>query len=269
MADFILAEAEFTRQAAILSTLSVMVDVNAARTAPVLVDGRALPFVPNGGQNTMAAAAVVLLAAHFEEYVRQQVEEYGRSLVGRYRNLDDDSRIKFIDAYWRSGLNRLQRIRPKYSIQWSGHALPLLRGLATFPAEDDEGAFVAAWLCDHDNNMRFDTVLDLCGRVGVKRLAERMARSNALKGALGITRQADASEALRGKLGEFYDLRNTMVHSIAQYAGIGPTIFESWKNFLLIFSSAFKDAMENALEEFEASISPIAAPQADAAAQAI
>lgn len=260
MADFELPEAEFSRQAAVLGSLASIIDVNAGRTANIVVDGRPLPFVPNGGQNTMAAAAVVLLAAHFEEYIRQQIEEYARAIIVNYRNFDDDFKLKFIDAYWRSGLGRLQRFRPKFGIQWAGHARPIIKGLEEFPIDDLEASFIASLICEHDNNMRFETILELCGRVGIKKLGEKLGRSNPLKGALGVTRQADVAEATRTKLSEFYDLRNRMVHSIAQNAGVGLTIFEGWKNFLLLMASAFKGAMELALAEFESGLPLAPAP---------
>jgi len=256
MPDFRLADAEFDRQTVILERLLETVDVCVRQDphAPTVIDGHSLPIIPGGGQNTMAAAAIVLLAAHFEEYIRQQVEEYATAVVAEYAHLEDEFRENLIDTYWRAGSGRLGRIRPKGDPGWAGGAELLLRGLISYPVTGNITEFAANLVSEHENNMRWEIVTNLMARVGVQKLSERLFRSADLKRSLGNPLKSDFSRSLRIRLNEFYTTRNSIVHSIAQNAGIGTTIFDNWAQFFRFFTTAIAIASESSFQEFTAKI---------------
>jgi hypothetical protein len=183
MPDFLLANAEFDRQIAILTALAQVIDVVAHQdgSQQYLVAGRELPSVPAGGQNTTTAAAIVLLAAHFEEFVRQQVEAYAEGVVGCYNDLDETFQSKLIDVYWRASVGSLTRFRPLHDSGWSVGARALLQNMLSYPVGGDLSQFVSKLLTEHDNNMRMDTITDLCGRVGIRSLTDLMSRNPALR----------------------------------------------------------------------------------------
>jgi hypothetical protein len=203
-----------------------------------------LPVIPAGGQNTMAAAAVVLLAAHFEEYVRQQIEEYVKALILEYVYLDLKFKDKLIDSYWRGASSKLTRLRPLGDPLWKSRAEPLLRGLIRYPIEDALDHFVAATLCEHENNMRWETIQQLTGRIGIKDLSGLMFKSGVLKKELGNPRKDQFTDELRVRLNRFYETRNGIVHSIAQNTGIGTTVFDAWADFFRSFTTAFAEALD-------------------------
>ncbi|WP_420479459.1 hypothetical protein [Brevundimonas sp. FT23028] len=268
MADFAVANADFQRQCDILDNLFDIVDVTAKQDGQTryAVESNLLPLVAAGGQNTMAACGVVLIAAHFEECVRQQVEEYAKSLVASYGDIEEPLQAKMIDAYWKAGLSKLSRLRPKDDPAWAGLASTSLSSMLKFPVSGDDSHLVASWLCEHENNMRMDTVLLLTGRVGIKDLAGKLSKSAALKAVVGALKKDDFAVSLRVKLKEFYDLRNGVVHSISQNSGIGRTVFAQWAVFLRAFSTALSEAMVAALGEYEADL---AKRKAKAAAKAL
>lgn len=183
MPDFRSAAAEFDRQADILELLLAAIDACARNVAdvPTIVGGVTIPTIPRGGQNTMAAAAVVLLASHFEEYVRQQVEEYAKAIVDEYTHIEDALRKKLIDAYWRCGSNRLSRIRPGHDSDWAVGANGTLKGLIDYPVNGITNQFIARMISEHENNIRWDTISELLGRVGIRKLSNLLHRSVALK----------------------------------------------------------------------------------------
>jgi hypothetical protein len=256
MPDFEVAGAEFDRQATILETLVATIDISARQdgiTRHVVV-GAELPIIPAGGQNTMAAAAVVLLAAHFEEYVRQQVEEYVRAMVLEYAHLGDDFRNRLIDVYWRAGSDRLNRIRPRGDQLWASSAGPLLRALLGYPVEENLDEFIADVVSEHENNMRWETITELTGRIGVKNLSGLMFKSPKLKSTIGNLRRDEFSISLRKRLNDFYMVRNGIVHSIAQNTGIGATVFREWAEFFRVLSTAFATALTESFALFTAEI---------------
>ena len=248
MPDFELAASEFVRQATILEALVKAVDVAASQDGadPVMVGDLALPIIPNGGQNTMAAAAIVLLAAHFEEFVRQQIEEYAGAFINDFDHLKPELVEKIADQYWKAGISKLGRIKPKGSPGWAGRAEPVLRGLIDYPVIGTVGAFQPSLLSEHDNNMRWDTVCDLTGRVGVKSLEALLFKNAPLKSSLGSPKADKRTIQIRNKINEFYELRNSIVHSISQNAGIGAATFSQWAIFFGLFTTAFSGALSEA-----------------------
>lgn len=197
---------------------------------------------------------MVLLAAHFEEYVRQQVEEFARAAVAEYAFMEIEHQEKWLDNYWRAGSNRLNRIRPKGDPTWATGAQTLLLSLLEYPIRQNVSSFIADMLAEHDNNMRWDTISEITARVGVQKLSDKLFKSTDLKGEVGNPKKDLFVPSLRAKLNEFYTLRNGIVHSISQNAGIGPTIFHSWIRFFRVFTTAFAGAMEECHSDFVAKI---------------
>lgn len=254
MPDFELARTEFERQSSVLITLLQIVDAAAAQQEQSDRDTSAIPETPPGGQNTMAAAALVLLAAHFEEYVRQQVQEYAAHMVQEYDHLTEIERERFTDAYWRGGTGKLNRIRPQGDPLWIGGAERYLKSLIAFPIDGQKSAFLAALLSEHENNMRWETITELSGRIGVRKLGDMMFSHIELREKLGGANKNDFGEMLRRKLNEFYTRRNEIVHSIAQTSGMGITVFSQWVNFFLLLANAFAQALEKNYSKFHQNI---------------
>lgn len=251
MPDFDIAKAEFERQASVLRGLVRAIDAVSSLADNATADGVVLPTIPAEGQNTMAAAAIVLLAAHFEEYVRQQIEEYAKAIVAEYDHLQAEFRIKFLDSYWRAGAGRIGRIRPSAGdAQWNARAEGLLSSMISYPVRGDIALFSANFISEHETNMRWDMILDLSARVGVKKLSELLYKNAALKKKLGASRKDTMSADLRARMNNFYSLRNEIVHSIAQSSGVGFTIFDEWVEFFLAFSNAFAEALVLSNNEF-------------------
>ncbi|MRX33841.1 HEPN domain-containing protein [Aminobacter sp. MDW-2] len=252
MADFKLAEAEFGRQAQILEALLETIELVGQQdeTSPTVIAGKPVEPLPPGGQNTMAAAAVVLLAAHFEEYIRQQIEEFAKSTISEYAHMDRDQQEKLVDHYWRAGSGRMGRIRPKGDPAWASGAQRLLLQLLEYPIRQNISAFIAGMLAEHENNMRWDTITELTARVGAQKLADKLFKSSALKAQIGNPKKDAFAPAIRLRLNEFYTMRNEIVHSISQSSGIGPTIFRHWIDFFKTFSVAFADAVEACYVDF-------------------
>ncbi len=256
MPDFELAASEFVRQASILEDLVRTVDVSAAQdgVTPIIVGTLTLPVLPTGGQNTMAAAAIVLLAAHFEEFVRQQIEEYARAMFVDFAYLSPEMVEKVADHYWKAGSSRLNRIRPRGSPGWAGRAEPILRSLIDYPVGSTVSSFQPGMLSEHDNNMRWDTICEISGRVGVKKLESLIFKDAPFKALMGSPRADRRSAEVKTKLNEFYELRNGIVHSISQHAGIGASTVFRWIAFFKIFAPAFVIALDDAFSKFSAEI---------------
>jgi hypothetical protein len=202
----------------------------------------------------MAAAAVVLLASHFEEYIRQQVEEYAKAVIDAYAHIEDDLKSKLIDAYWRCGSNKLARIRPRHDSDWIVGASGTLKSLIDYPVNGVATQFVARMISEHENNMRWDAITELFGRVGVKNLSGQLQHSRALRIVLDHPSSRTFGDILKIKLNDFYVVRNGIVHDISQNSGIGATIVQTWTLFFRNFNDAVATACENSYSNFDRAI---------------
>jgi RiboL-PSP-HEPN len=256
MPDFQIADSEFDRQTTILDVLIETIDTSARQDGinKYEIGGAELPIMPAGAQNTMAAAAIVLLAAHFEEFVRQQIEEYAKAVIVEYAHLGDEFREKFVDIYWRTGSIRLNRIRPKGFPTWSSSAEPILRSLIEYPVSGNISAFKPGLISEHDNNMRWDTICELGGRVGVKALADLLQKARLLRSLIDNPRKDQFGPQLQRKINEFYELRNGIIHSISQNAGVGASVFKGWSEFFRVFTTAFSSALDESYKKFKEKI---------------
>lgn len=257
MPDFALARAEFDRQGQVLLVLVKLVDSVTVHGAGNEAEQRALP--PEG-KNTMAAAAIVLLASHFEEFIRQQVQEYARSMVSEYSHLSQKELRKLTDSYWRGGTGKLSRFRPKDGPTWVIDASKYLRSLLAFPVEDRIDEFIADLISEHENNMRWDTITEITGRVCISNLGEAMFACEDLRNNINVFKRSDFSDALRETLNGFYEMRNGIVHSISQVTGVGPTVFEQWIGFFRSFSTGFETALNDAFTKFHLDVEERKAP---------
>ena len=130
----------------------------------------------------------------------------------------------------------------------------LLRGLVEYPVIGNVLEFRSEYICTHDNNMRWDTVRELAGRVGVKSLGDLMFKSRQLKDVLDNPRKDRFTPTIQRKMNSFYELRNGIVHSISHNSGVGATIFEAWSRFFRIFTTAFASSLNASFKLFELGI---------------
>lgn len=252
MADFRIAEAEFIQQLSIFRSLVLTVEICSRQDpfSPTQIGGAPLPLMGGNEQNTMAAAAIVLMAAHFEEYLRQQIESFGAEIVPNLPHMQPADREAFTDDYWRASQTKLSRVRPKGNPGWATSAQSIVQGLLEFPITGNIAAFDARNISEHDNNMRFETMIALCKRVSIKNAPQLLFNDINLKQALNNpTNSENMHTILKTEINEFYELRNNIVHNIAQTAGIGSTIVDKWASFFQLLATAFAGCFEKALVE--------------------
>jgi hypothetical protein len=244
MTDFSVAEGEFLSQIETLRMLLDTVEIASRHDldAPVMIGSDQLPIPGGSAKNTMAASAIVMLAAYFEECVRQHTEECANHIIQSSDHFDEDFSEHLMDCYWRASSARLGRIRPKGDPHWITTADPILRNLISYPISQDVGSFNAK------------TLSDLTGRVGVKRLSDRLYEDIDLREHAQISRRDETKRELQKQINAFYILRNSIVHDISQNAGIGRSIVEEWMKFFSLFIKALTTALSASMVDFDGEI---------------
>lgn len=210
--------------------------------------------MPKRSTTTSRNAGIVLLAAHFEEYIRQQIEEYAKGVVISYNNLEINFREKLVDSYWRSAASKLSRIRPKGSSNWANVAQQTLNNLLAYPVNGNTSQFDYKLISEHENNMRYETILELCKKLSISDVHTGMCRHTDFDNSIGNPHRDFRAREITRILNDFYELRNGIIHSIAQNVGVGQPTFQRWTEFFRLFATAFAQHLTRSFAAFEASI---------------
>lgn len=223
--------------------LAMIAVESAARPAAVLTTTRAgidLSEVGLETGNTTNAMALVYLASSFEEFVREEIAECADVLSSKYGGLPLDIRNKVRSEYWKVLLIRLGMSK---SIMTNGKiksidlsaiagAKALLDSGRGFVVDDDANHLDRRNFYHSSRNFRPHIVNELIGRLGINDIIASAADSAALKAYFGVSKKVESASKLRAKLDEFYDLRNSIVHSLSSIAGYGVDTVLDYINLL-------------------------------------
>lgn len=180
-------------------------------------------------RNTTNAMSVVLLASSFEEFVREEVGQCADLLINKYGALTIDIQHKIRGEYWRILLERLNmsnniltRTKPKSpDTALLAKAKVLLDSGRGFVIDGDSSHLDRDNFFHSKSNFRPHIVNKIISRLGIDDIVSSAADNSKIKSHFGVTKKVDSSERLVAKLDEFYNLRNSIVHSLSGVSGIG------------------------------------------------
>ena len=163
-------------------------------------------------------AATLLLAATFEEFVREMALEHARQVVARAKSLEQVP-DRLVDTAWKRTLNDLLRTRAEGETRETRLAstakLARLRldDICSF-MEGDISRNVYTNLTHNENNMRPEQIDRLFRISGVPSVCKEVCKKGELQTFFGIRGQESTHAALKDTLNQFIDKRNEIAHSL-------------------------------------------------------
>jgi hypothetical protein len=186
---------------------------------------------PGGGRGSDLSArariaagngAVLLLAAMFEEHVRQQV----RSAFKAKARMDGGMAgfpNKIASVVWRRSLELLAR-KPFEDIEANiREADAALGATSAFCLQKDITADVGAALSHNENNMRAGELNRLFNQIGVKGILSELCGRGNVVAFLGCDGPGKANTELETRIDDFFRRRNDVAHAIQLGSSSGPT----------------------------------------------
>lgn len=222
---------------------------------------------PQGGQPSatvrqrIAAAngATLLLAATFEEYIRQQVRAAYREKTKSANDMEELPG-KIASTVWRRSLLALART-PFKEIESDiqridAHVMATL----SFCLRKDFTADVGETLSHNENNMRPDQLNSLFNGIGVKSVMRRSCEYRELINHLGVDTPGKANSVLTSKFEEFYRRRNSIAHALRLTSSSGPAELEQDIQLFRIFGHSLSKTLAKVMKPKSArATSPAAA----------
>jgi hypothetical protein len=200
-----------------------------------------------------ANAAILLLAATFEEFVREIARSFARAVVqasGSYEKLPP----RLASVAWRRTMEALARIRldPRRDIfsRESIFADALTRFAVTYDfCRGDISQDIYGDLIYNENNMRPQEINSLFSVSGLGNVCFRACADDQLMNLLGASEQGIAHTQFVDLLEEFFQRRNQVAHSINAMRSSGPEQISKDIELLRVFGIALCRTLENQVEQ--------------------
>jgi hypothetical protein len=197
-----------------------------------------------------ANAAVLLLAATFEEFIREVARAFARSVVESCESYDKLP-PKLASVAWRRTMEALARVQlnPKSEVfsRESVFADAQTRFSVTYEfCRGDLTQDIYDDLIHNQNNMRPGEINSLFGVSGLKNTCYLAADNQALKDLLNEQEQGSASARLVERIEDFFERRNQVAHSINAMRSSGPGMITADIELLRTLARALVATVEEA-----------------------
>jgi hypothetical protein len=185
----------------------------------------------------VANGATLLLAATFEEFIRQQVREAFRSKAKHAKSFADFP-AKIVRTVWRQSLEGLART-PFEDIETKGSAIDArVAATLAFCLRREMAADVSESLSHNDHNMRPQELHRLFSQIGFPSIIAKVAEDESLIEILSADTPGKASSLVEARLNDFFRRRNAIAHAIELGSSSGPSQLIQDIELLRIFGRA-------------------------------
>jgi hypothetical protein len=176
------------------------------------------PTHPGNMRIAASNSATLLIAATFEEYIREMAREYARSVVTGASRFEDLP-MSLISTAWKRTMESLVRINVVSENGSGGRVAPLNGAEVKFSSilkfcTGDLSQDVFGDLIHNENNMRPAQLNALFKVSGLNNLCERCSHGDSLLNFFGETDSGKAHGKLLTSLNSFFDRRNDIAHSL-------------------------------------------------------
>lgn len=208
-----------------------------------------------------ANAAVLLLAATFEEFIREMARAYARAVVESCASYD---RLppKMAPVAWRRTMEALARFQldPQTQVFSRESVFSDAQTLFTVVYDFCRGDLtqdIYEHLIHNENNMRPQEINAMFKVSGLKNTCMAVSADEDLKALLGETEQNLAYEVLISRIDAFFERRNQVAHSLRAMRSSGPAQITDDIGLLRTFGKALAATLNsNAPPPHERMIDP-------------
>ena len=189
-------------------------------------------------------ASLLLLAASFEEFIRELVRESCASLFRTAARFGDIP-ASVAAAAWERSLYILRGLgygRPGFD---RSAAASSLQTLDAFCLREETSIDVSELIGYNQNNMRAREINDMFKRVGISDICGLVGSRMVIVEFFGAANPNIAHARFVGHLDEFYESRNEIAHSIGSVRGTGSIQVSRHLDFFACASNAFAEEISS------------------------
>ena len=194
-----------------------------------------------------ANSATLLVAATFEEFVREMAREYARIIVTTTPSFDKLPK-KLASTAWRRSMEGLARLR--FDGEQSARDSLMIDTHARFSAaysfvKGDLTQDIYKELIHNENNMRPNEINSMFRVAGLSDMCAKVCQEQALRGFFGETEAGKAHGKLLAALDNFFERRNKIAHALNPGQSSGPEQIIADLDMFDVFSLVMLQTLDN------------------------
>lgn len=239
LTEFELIFEEFSAE---LDALSEMVATPRERAAGSALTSRARIAAGN--------ATTLLLAAVFEEHVRQQVKAAFKEKGKRAKGIDDFPR-NLAPRIWRRSLETLARTQFE-EVEANPRILEeRFAAIVSFAIKKEVLSDVSDAVAHNESNMRPTQLTELFAQIGISNVLLKACEDKSLIDHLDCDEQEKARSVLVTRIEDFFRRRNAVAHAIKLGSSSGPSEISQDIELFRIFGQSLFRALNRELSSTE------------------
>lgn len=170
--------------------------------------------------------STLLLAAVFEEFVRQQVKAAYREhakFPQHFRTLATN----LAATIWRRAFDKMGRTSLEVFETDTTLAQTSFNSIVNFCLKKDSTSDVAEFIAHNENNMRTGQMNALFNSIGIKTVSQKISTDARMIEFLGCEDAGEAEQQLPASIEAFFKRRNEIAHAVQMNSSSGPTDLEN------------------------------------------
>jgi hypothetical protein len=210
------------------------------------------PNQPNKSRIAAANSASLLLAATFEEFVREMAREFARTIVNKTDSFDKLP-TKLAHTAWKRTMEGLSKMRLEGDYAHGGSENAFGAALARFTViyefcKGDLSQDIYRDLIHNENNMRPNELNSLFKVSGLIDVCKKLSNESPILDHFGETEPDRAHGKLISALEDFFERRNAIAHALNRGQSSGPNNINTDINLLQNFSKALRKTLGDSVE---------------------
>ncbi|MGA0626613.1 HEPN domain-containing protein [Pseudomonas aeruginosa] len=166
-------------------------------------------------------AATLMLAAIYEEYIRQQVISAFKEKCSRVNGYTDLPK-SLAGKVWKKALDNMARTQFSRIEERSRETEENIRNILNFTLRKDLRSDVSKTVAHNVNNMRPQQMAELFKDIGISEIINKSCNEHSLKILIGASKKAELVSTVTLRLDDFFQRRNDMAHALQAGRSSGP-----------------------------------------------
>lgn len=201
-----------------------------------------------------ANSATLLVAATFEEFVREMAREHARMVIRRTSSFDKLPK-KLISTAWKRSMEGLARVR--FDVEQSARESLMVDAQARFTViyefvKGDLTQDIFRDLIHNENNMRPNELNSMFSVAGLSDICTKVCDKPVVLEFFGETETGKAHGKLLAALDNFFERRNDIAHALNAGQSNSPEQISTDLDMLQAFSDAMRQTLDALTSEHDA-----------------
>ena len=195
-------------------------------------------------------AATLMLAAIYEEYVRQQVMSAFKEKCSRVNGHSEFPKA-LAGKVWKKALDAMARTQFSRVEERAREMEESIQNILNFTLRKDLASDVSKTVAHNVNNMRPQQMVELFKDIGIAEIIGKSCNDPKLKALIGVSKKAELISNVTLRLDAFFQRRNDMAHALQAGRSSGPVEILQDIQLFRLFGKGLASALDTEFPELE------------------